>query len=97
MSQAVITPETVIRRSDSILASNLENEVVMMDVESGSYYGLEEPASRIWDLLAEPKSVSDLVVALQSEYDITPEQCQHEVISFVEELKKRKVVDFSDI
>ena len=45
-----ISSETVVQRSDNVLFSELDTEIVMMDIQQGNYYGLEEPATRIWEL-----------------------------------------------
>lgn len=93
MTTSTITPDTLIRRSESILSSELENEIVMMDIQEGNYYGLEEPGTRIWELAENPVTVRDVCNSLQQEYEIEAEQCQREVIAFVEELQSRKVVE----
>lgn len=92
MPSTALSLDDKIQRSETILASDLKNEVVMMDIEEGSYYGMEAPGSRIWELLATPQSVAELCQILGAEYDIGTEQCQIEVLAFLEELLTRKIV-----
>ena len=87
-----LTQETIIRRSDALLSTSLGDDVVMMDVEQGAYYGLEAVAARIWALTEQPLSVGSLCERLVTEYQISPEQCQQEVLAFLGELLNQHVV-----
>ena len=87
-----LTLDTIVRRSDALLAADLGDDVVMMDVEQGAYYGLEAVAARIWALTEQPLSVGSLCERLVTEYQISPEQCQQEVLAFLGELLNQHVV-----
>ena len=87
-----LTQETIIRRSDALLSTSLGEDVVMMDVEQGAYYGLEAVAAHIWALTEQPLSVGSLCERLVTEYQISPEQCQQEVVAFLAELLNRHIV-----
>ena len=89
---AEISSETVVQRSENVLFSELDSEIVMMDIQQGNYYGLEEPATRIWELAETPVRVSEICATLQDEYEIEAAQCETEVIAFVQELESREVI-----
>ena len=55
-----ITLETTVVRASDVLASQVENELVMMDIERGMYYALNPVGADIWERLAEPQQVADL-------------------------------------
>lgn len=93
---AEISNDTIVERSESVLFSELNNEFVMMDIQEGNYYGLEEPATRIWELAESPIAVLDICTTLQAEYDIAPAQCTAEVISFVRQLESHQVVKLTN-
>ena len=92
MTRSDITPETVVCRSDSLLSNNLGEDVVMMDIDQGAYYGLEDVAASIWKLIEEPVSIGSLSEQLMSEYDVAPERCEQDVTAFVGSLVDRKIV-----
>jgi hypothetical protein len=92
MSEDQIAPETMIRRSEALLFNNLGSDIVMMDIEQGSYYGLEGVAARIWEFTENPVSVRSLCDRLTSEYEVSPEQCRQDVIEFLNDLLKRNIV-----
>lgn len=78
--------ETKVRRSSEPLQAGLDGEVVMMSVEKGSYYGLDPVGSRIWELLEEPKTVSEVVDELLEVYEVDPEVCMRDTVAFLESL-----------
>lgn len=96
MSENLINENTVIRRSEALLSNNLGDDVVMMDIEQGSYYGLEAVAARIWHLAENPVSIGAICQNLTSEYAISRERCVAEVRDFIEELLAKKIVHIVD-
>ncbi len=89
---SVITPETVVQRSDHLLTSDVDNETVMMDIDRGDYFGLNEVGSRIWKLSQNPISVNDLCTELEKEYGVTSEQCEADVKLFLAELVEQNFI-----
>ena len=92
MSQNQITPDTVISRSESLLSNNLGDDVVMMDIEQGAYYGLEEVAARIWELTEKPVSFASICETLTAEYDVPKQKCEQEVTAFIDDLTNHKII-----
>lgn len=81
-----LSPDSTLTRATAPLSTDLHNETVLMSLESGSYYGLEGPARRIWELLATPRTLSDLSLELSREFQVTPEQCAEDILPFIQEL-----------
>ena len=78
--------ESKVKRSSEPLQAGLDDEVVMMSVEKGSYYGLDPVGARIWELLESPKKVSEVVDELLKAYDVEQGVCERETIAFLESL-----------
>ena len=81
-----------ILRNQEVLASNLEDEIVMMNLESGSYYGANGVGRRIWELLERPVTVAELCTLLQKEFDVDDETCQRDVLPFINKTIDEKLV-----
>ena len=86
---------STVTRSDQVLSTDLGGEIVMMDLESGEYFNMKDTAHRIWELVETPKTVGDLVEALQAEFSVDPDTCQKDVTSFVAELQSAGIVTLS--
>ena len=84
MSSAESGPVYV--RSSQPLQAEVDGEIVMLDPASSKYFGLADTGARIWELLAEPKSVNDLVAALTAEYEVDDDTCRTQVTTFLDTL-----------
>jgi hypothetical protein len=81
-----INLETRILRANGFSTAPVNNELMMLNVEQGAYYSLDPIAAEIWELLEEPADVSDLTARLQQRYAVSAEQCQADVLAFLERL-----------
>ena len=87
-----LTLSTVLRRSTDVLFTTLGEEVVMMSPERGAYFTMNAVASSIWERLSEPMSIALLCAELQAEFDVSPERCEAEVLSFAHRLQAAGLV-----
>jgi hypothetical protein len=78
--------DTVVTRGEELVSSDLDGETVLMSVQSGKYYGLDAIGSRIWALIEQPRSVSDICKILLGEFDVELEQCREDVLGFLYKL-----------
>lgn len=79
-------------QSKQVVQSKIDDEVVMMDIESGFYFGLNSVASVIWELLKDGKTVDELADYLISEYDVNREQCLEETDILIKKMLDLKVI-----
>ncbi len=89
----VIRPATVVVRSSEPVDAEVDGSVVMMSLERGKYYGLDAVATRIWQLLATPSTVTALCGALCEEFDVDPETCERDVLTFLERLAGEGLIE----
>ena len=83
------------RNEGNFLISQLGAELVIMDTKTGDYLGINAVGTHIWNLLAESKTIADLVLALTSQFEVTEGQCQQEVEFFLADLQKRKMISIA--
>ena len=96
MAVSQLNQNTVFRRNDSLLSTDLGDDVAMMDIDNGSYYALESAASRIWRLLEQPSSARCLCGRLLNEYEVDPGRCESEVLEFLENLLSQGILQTVD-
>jgi len=87
-----ITLQSIIKRAPDLLATNLDDETVLMCIENGAYYGMENTARRIWELLESPRNVADLVTQLAEEYQVSPDVCEPDILDYLRELYSEGLV-----
>ncbi len=81
-----------IERSDSVIQSEIDGEVVMMSIENGQYYGLDPIASQIWALIETPKTVKLICEELLAKYDVSREKCEADVMGFLNEMSTYNII-----
>ena len=87
--------DVLVRNDAELLTTVVDGELIGMSVEQGACYGLNGVGTRIWELLAEPRSLASLCEQLTSEYDVDADQCLREVLDLVEELRAEGLVKVS--
>ena len=75
------------------LSTNLAGEVVILDIEKGTYFGLTEVGAHIWGLIQEPCRIADLVDGVVAEYEVTRETAEADVKELIADLASRGLVD----
>ena len=78
--------------SDEQVFTTLGGEAVILGLRDGVYYGLDSVGARVWALLAQPRSVAELVTTIVAEFDVTPERCEHDLIELLNDLAARGLV-----
>lgn len=89
-----ITLNTKVRQSGMLDTSEIDGEKVMMDLENGAYFMLNDVATRIWNITEEIKSVGEITETLLREYEIDKVTCEEQVINFITHLANRELISF---
>lgn len=93
--QSVLELSTQISRNETILATDLDDEIIMMDVTSGQYFNLKEVGASVWKQLEEPKDFNTILDNLLEEFDIDRETCETEVRAFLARMAELEMISFS--
>lgn len=90
-----IQADTVLSRRSEVVAADLDDELVMMSVEQGNYYGLDSIGKDIWGLLTKPKSFQDLCRGLMERYSVDEVVCEKDVKEFLKRMIDEGLMDAS--
>lgn len=71
---------------DRIVAEELPDEVMVVDLDTGNYYVLGGSAASAWPLLSRGATVAESAVSLSATYDATPEEIAAALTPFVSQL-----------
>jgi len=75
-----------IRFSNSLFIQDIDDERVILDEDTGLYFGLDSVSKEIWELLSIGYTISQVVDELEKIYDIDREQLSNDVVSFISSL-----------
>ena len=84
------TPRII--RCDDLLEADVNGEIVALHIDKGQCYGMNNVASRIWALLAEPTSPDQICTRLAEEYDVDPATCRADVEALLADLKAEGLI-----
>ncbi len=91
-----ITIDSIIQRNDNrVVTTELDDEMVMMDVQSGTYIRLNKIARVIWEQIQTPLMVNELVGNLINKYEVDENQCEREVIACLSKMEEQGLLVFN--
>jgi len=79
------------RKLDKI-STELEDETIILDMDSGVYNGLDSVGTAIWRLLKHEIFFADLRQALMDEYDVEKNVCETDILSFLQKLASNGLI-----
>ena len=79
-------------RSGRALAQELNGELVLVQVDTGMYYALNEVGSRVWALCDGSLTIAQVVARLCEEFDAPPATVEADVVELVDHLATEKLL-----
>ena len=90
-----INLDTVINKNLEIDDTDLDGEKVMMNLDKGEYFMMNEVGSRIWEIISEPVNVKGIIENLCSEYEVDEKTCKDTVVEFLGRLNNAELISVS--
>ena len=75
-----------------VMARTVGDETVILDLASGTYYGLDPVGARMWQLMGEGLTLAAICETLLEEYEVTREQLEADMIRLTDELSAKGLV-----
>ena len=72
-----------------VISRVVGNESVLLDLESGMYFGLDGVGKFIWEAIAQGRTLGEIAADIATEYDVDRERAQADVIDFASGLVGR--------
>jgi hypothetical protein len=91
MPDAVSSSDTVVATSGHI-SSEIAGEEVILDLEDGTYYGLNEVGADVWNLASSPHRVDDICAVLTDEYDVERKVLKRDVVDLLADMRKHGLI-----
>jgi len=82
----MIGPESRLRRRDRVLVQRAAGTLVLLDLEGGEYYALDEVSARVWELCDGAHGVTAIAEHIGTEYDAPVSTIYEDVLGFLEEM-----------
>jgi coenzyme PQQ synthesis protein D (PqqD) len=87
-----VTIESVLVQDEEPKAAELDGDIVVLSVRAGWYFGFNQVATEIWNMLAEPRRVGQIFDALSERHDVDSETLTRDVTPFLQTLIEHRLV-----
>jgi hypothetical protein len=86
---------TVVVAARDVMTADFSPEVVLLNLQDGVYYGVEDVGARVWTLLQSPIAVGAILETIADEFDVDRSRSDREVRAFVQHLVDRGLATVS--
>ncbi len=73
--------------SDTVFAQEVDGEMVLLDMNSENYFGLDEVGCSIWQIMQDKETLGEIYESMLAAYDVEPEHLKSDLLEFIEQLK----------
>jgi hypothetical protein len=85
-----------IKPYSQVTCTELEDEAVLLNLETKTYYTLNKPAIYVWQLLSNGINLSEIVHRVREEFVVDEETAEKNVCDLIDELVREKLVKVID-
>lgn len=87
-----IKDATLIQRRTALIESNVQEEIICLDLEGSQYIGFNGTASLIWSKIEFPVRFKDLLNIITAKFAVDYSQAKTDAIHFLEKLYDKKLI-----
>jgi hypothetical protein len=92
MKSTLLEEGSVISVVEGQLASKVNNEVVILNLTSGIYFGLDHVGARVWEMLQQPRTFAALCAAIVREFDVEADRCAQDLSDLMGRMESEGIV-----
>lgn len=81
-----ISPDSIVSWSEDTVATDVNDEIVLMSMQRNRCYGLGASGSEIWRKMNTPIRVGALITELQQQFEAPGEQIESDVLATLADL-----------
>ena len=93
MQSAISSDATVVVSTKQFARDLSADEVVILNVDSGVYYGLKDVGARIWGMIQTPKTVAEIRDTILEEYEVEPDRCETDLSALLQRLAAEGLIE----
>ncbi|MCX5753130.1 MAG: PqqD family protein [Candidatus Krumholzibacteria bacterium] len=82
----------VLRVSDRVVYREIDDKIVLINLDSGFYYSLNEVGCFIFNRILKSKEVGDILDEIESTFEVSQREAREDLDGFVESLRREKII-----
>jgi hypothetical protein len=89
------TLDDEVRVPERVEFSRVRDQIALLNVETGVYFGLDEIGARMWDLLCEHRTLRAAAERMDSEFAVEPARLREDLLRLVGELVDKGLLEIA--
>lgn len=85
--------ELEIKIPEDVVFEKVGDEMVLLNLETGIYFGLNPVGSRMWELLVTTNNPESVVECMRDEFDVTGDVLEQDLARLICELRDKKLIE----
>jgi len=85
-------PQGSVTIPEGVMIRDLGGESVLLNLDSESYFGLDDVGTAMWQALTTESSVEGAFGTLRAAYDVEPGQLRQDLADFIDSLVKAGLI-----
>jgi hypothetical protein len=78
-----------------VMTRTVGEEVVVLNLVTGTYFGLDPVGARIWKLMADGKTLGEICDRILEEYEVTREELERDTLRLADELNGQGLIQIA--
>lgn len=91
-SAVLVASGVLLSRTPEVQTVVADGKTVLLDLETSRFYGLNDVAARVWQLLANPRTLDQLAEALVAEYETPPLTLRRDIATLLQRMRAMGLV-----
>ena len=90
-----VTLADTLKIPERVTFRRVRDEMALLNLDTGVYFGLDEVGARMWELLAEHGRLDLVAQQMEAEYDVPADQLREDLLRLVEELRAKGLAEIA--
>jgi Coenzyme PQQ synthesis protein D (PqqD) len=91
MRTEISKASTVVVGKDNVWC-DMGGEAVILNLQSGIYYGLNAVGAEVWKIIQEPTRVNTVLKNLLQTYGVAPDRCAGDLFALLQDLAAKNLI-----
>jgi len=78
--------------ADTVFAQEVDGEMVLLDMNSENYFGLDEVGTAIWQAIQDKENLKEVFEVLLEQYEVEEDVLKKDLVTFVEKLEESGLI-----
>jgi len=92
----MLTLDTALYIPAHVLSTTVDQDAVLLNIQTNKYYALDEVGARFWSLITENNLLKEAYKVLLGEYDVNPSELEQDILELLTDLVENNLVKITE-